>query len=120
MSSTNNFDINKFSSKDNKYHLPLIYNIDEEGYYYGSYHDHSFQLTGFFQARTSEDMLKQAYESFTMCMEGEKKFPYNIDDIENVVVFDIIKCEHEEEEELADNVKHEGKGFNEIIEALNQ
>ncbi|CAF3737267.1 unnamed protein product [Adineta steineri] len=55
-----------------------------------------------------------------MCMEGEKQVPFNVNDLKNVVVFDIIKCETEEEEDLAYNMEQAGKGFNEIMEALNR
>ncbi|CAF0712386.1 unnamed protein product [Adineta steineri] len=120
MSSTNDPDINEISSKDNKYHVSLMYSIDEDGYYYGSYRDESFQIAGFFQTKTHEDMLKQCYDSFSMCMEYEKEVPFNVDDIENSVVFDEIKCENSEEKDLAYSLHRTGKGFNEIMEALDR
>ncbi|CAF4223591.1 unnamed protein product, partial [Adineta steineri] len=55
-----------------------------------------------------------------MCMEDEEQVPFNVNDIENVVVFDIIKCKTEEEMGLAHDLEKAGKGFNEIMEALNR
>ncbi|CAF1425365.1 unnamed protein product [Adineta steineri] len=120
MSSIDDLNMKKISSTGNKYHTPVICNIDEGGYYYGSYYDKSFKLTGFFQAETHEEMLKQCYDSFTMCMRGEEKFPFNVDDIENAVVFDEVKCETEEEMDLAYDIEEAGQGFIEIMEAINQ
>ncbi|CAF0731709.1 unnamed protein product [Adineta steineri] len=120
MSFLNNRDISKISLKDNKYHIPFIYNTDEDGYYYGCYRDRFFDIRGCVQGETPEELLKQCYESFTLCMEGQKQVPFNVNDLENVVIFDIIECKTEEEEDLASDMEKAGKGFEEIIEALNR
>jgi hypothetical protein len=102
------------------YHIPLIYIIDEGGYYIGSYYDKFFQITGCFQAKTHEEMYNQCYESLRMCMEDENKVPFNVDDMKNSVVFDEIKCETDEETDIAHDMQDAGQGFAEIFEAINK
>ncbi|CAF0720481.1 unnamed protein product [Adineta steineri] len=120
MSFLHDRDISKISLKDNKYHIPFICNIDVDGSYYGCYIDRFFDIRGCVQGETPEQLVKECYESFTMCMEDEEQVPFNVNDIENVVVFDIIKCKTEEEMGLAHDLEKAGKGFNEIMEALNR
>ncbi len=119
MASITNPDINKISSINNKYHILLIYIIDEElGYYSGNYYDKSLKLTGFVEGKTLEEMYNDCYESLTMCMKDEDNVPFNVNDMKNSVVFDEIKCETDEEMDKTCEMKHAGKNFSEIIETI--
>lgn len=119
MSSTTDPDNNKISL-NLKYHIPLIYSIDELGNYYGSYYCKPVEGTGFFQAKTFEEMYDEAYDSLTTCVYGENNIPFDVDNIKNSVVFDVIKCDTGEEMDMAHDMRRKGKSSSEIIEALKE
>jgi hypothetical protein len=73
-----------------KYHIPLIYLREDDGGCGGAYHETSLSMTGGTGGNTFNEMLEQAYESLKEAMEGEKRIPFDVNNIKESVVFDCV------------------------------
>jgi predicted RNase H-like HicB family nuclease len=96
MSSNTHSDIDKtLLTKDkDKYHILLIYLLDDHGNYGGAYHEMSLSMTGGVGGKSFNETLEQAYESLEEVMEGENQIPFDINNIKESVVFDCGMLHH--------------------------
>ncbi|CAF3607008.1 unnamed protein product [Rotaria sp. Silwood1] len=102
--STGNFGINKTLSTDGKYHLILVYRADDYGegiYYGGGYYEPSMEMTGAVGGKSIKEIIDEAYESLEEAMKSEKNIPYDINNIRNLIKFDLVECYNEKEMEKA-------------------
>ncbi|CAF1344559.1 unnamed protein product [Rotaria sordida] len=81
----------------NKYHVLLVYMIEVNGIYYGAYYEPTLNVIGTVQNQTFESMVDEAYESLACIVEEElDEQPFDVDIIEDVVVFDLLSVNTEE------------------------
>ncbi|CAF5047178.1 unnamed protein product, partial [Rotaria sp. Silwood1] len=91
MSSNGNSDINKIlvtKDKDEdagKYHILLVYLLEEDGCCGGRYHEKSLSIHGGVSGQSFNEMLEQAYESLEVAMKDEDRVPFNINNIKKSV-----------------------------------
>jgi hypothetical protein len=78
MSSIFDFNINKISSTDGKWHFVLIYLVQEDGLYQGSYYEPSSHSLGGVSGKSCDEMVDDAYESLEECIEDEINIPFDI------------------------------------------
>jgi len=81
----------------NKYHVLLVYIIGVNGIYNDAYYEPTLNVIGAVESRTFEGMVDDAYESLAFIVEAElDERPFNVDIIEDVVVFDLLYVSAEE------------------------
>jgi hypothetical protein len=120
MSSTADRNIEKILSADGKYHLILIYIVEDNGSYGGGYNAVYFHLSAFVVGESVDKMIDQAYEMLEERMEDED---FNLLDIKNIkewVQFDLVECHNDEEQLAALDLQNKGKSYEEINKAVSQ
>jgi hypothetical protein len=104
---------------ENKYRILLIYLIEGNGLYGGGYTDKALKITGGSTGESVDEMVEKAYESLKDGLTGENNIPFDINNIKESVVFDLIECHTEDEMEKAFDLERkgmDGKEINEVIQ----
>ena len=120
MLSTVDCNANTTLSKDDKYHILLIYLIEDNGRYGGAYYELFSHLTGGVIGESRETIVDNAYESLEECMADQDPIPFSIKNIKESVVFDIVECLNDEEFDRALDLQSEGRSCEEIHQAVSQ
>ncbi|CAF1350446.1 unnamed protein product [Rotaria sordida] len=110
--------MNEISSKPNAYHILLIYHIDEDGHYNGSYYDKFFKYTACVDGETLQTLLDECYVTLIEAIEDINNVPFDINNIKESVIFDCIQCQSDEEIEKAHSMKQNGYTFEKINEEI--
>ncbi|CAF4894884.1 unnamed protein product, partial [Rotaria sp. Silwood1] len=85
MPSITNLDINNTSLTKDKYHILLIYVLQEDGSCEGGYYEDVLNIMGGVSGNSFQEMCDEAYESLEEAMEGENNIPFNINNIKESV-----------------------------------
>ncbi len=67
-----------------------------------------------------EEMVDQAYDSFTVLMEETHEAPVDVDDIYEVLVFDLVGCNSRMEWEMIVDAEMDGATFEQLKEILSR
>ncbi len=120
MSSIVDFNINKTSSADDKWHLVLIYLVHEDGLYQGSYYEPSSHSLGGVSGKSCDEMVDDAYESLEEFIEDEINIPFDIKTIKESVQFDLVECHNVDEMDEAYTLRRNGITGEEINKTILQ
>lgn len=120
MSSVVDYDINQTTSTNAKYHIMLIYSVDDDGYYEGGFYEPSTHGMGAVGGESLDKMLDEAYEALEESIQDEGHIPFDIKNIKKSVVFDLVECHTEDETLKALSLRRKVKNFEEINKAILQ
>jgi hypothetical protein len=120
MSSIIDSDINTALLTDGKYHIILIYLVHDDGYYGGGYYEPSSNSMGAIGGESRDKMVEDAYESLEESMEDEDYIPFDIKNIKESVVFDLVECHNVEEMDMALKLQNNKKTYEEINKTVIQ
>ncbi len=118
MSSTTDVKSESILSTDGKYHLILIYLFDDDGSYGGGYYAKHFKFSGCVQGESVAEMKDQAYDFLEEHLEDEKDLPFDIKNIKESVVFDLVECLTPEEQLAAFDLRKHGATYEKIKEGV--
>jgi len=120
MSSIVDFNINKISSIDDKWHLVLIYLVHEGDLYQGTYYEPSSYSLGGVSGKSLDEMVDDAYESLEECIEDKINIPFDIKKIKESVQFDLVECYNVDEMDKAYKLRRNGITGEEINKTILQ
>ncbi|CAF1260724.1 unnamed protein product [Rotaria sordida] len=115
---TEHSNMNEISSKSSAYRILLIYHIDEDGHYNGSYYDKFFEYTACVDGETLQTLLNECYVTLIEAIEDPNNVPFDMNSIKESVIFDCIQCQSDEEIEKAHSMKQDGATFENINEEI--
>jgi hypothetical protein len=107
-------------SSDGKYHLILIYLFDDDGIYGVGYYAKHFKFIGGVEGESLAEMKDQAYDFLEEHLEDEKDLPFDIKNIKESVVFDLVECLTPEEQLAALDLRRNGATYEEIKEGVQE
>ena len=121
MSSIVDFNNNKSSLTDGKYHLLLVYLVHDGGHYYGGgFYEPSLKMTGAFGGDSIKEMVDDAYELLEDGMKDEKNIPFDIKNIKDSVVFDLVECRNVNEMETALEYQDQGISYEKLKQIISE
>ena len=118
MSSTTDLKSDSIWSADGKYHLVFIYLVHDDGYCGGGYDAEHFKLFAAVGGETIEKMIDEAYDHLEEHLEDEKDLPFDIKNLKESVVFDLVQCLNAEEQWAALRLKRNGATSEDINNAV--
>jgi len=99
---------------DDKYRIILIYLVEDGGSYGGGYYEPFTDLMGAVGVDSIDVMVNEAYESLKQAMEIMDEVPFDINNIKESVVFDLVECQTENEMDTAHTLLNKQGSFEEI------
>jgi hypothetical protein len=118
MSSIIHSDVDKNLLTKDKYHILFICHIDEDGYCESIYRDKSLEMYGGVGGDSFQKMYDEAYESLKAVANCKDNVPFDINNIKESVVFDLVKCYTTDEFDMALSLKDEKKTYTEINDVI--
>ncbi|UJR29516.1 hypothetical protein I4U23_010733 [Adineta vaga] len=91
----------KISSIDDKYHIILIYLVEDDGSYGDGYYEPIVDLMGGVAGDSIDELVNEAYKLLELATKAIDNMPFDINNVKNSVHFDLVECHDKHEMDTA-------------------